>query len=50
MIIAGVKNDGTGINDENTLYKTDSLWLELYGKLVQKQLNGQIQLRKHDGT
>ena len=32
------------------LYKTDSMGLELCRNLVQKQLKGQIQLRKHDGT
>ena len=45
MIIAGVKDDGTGILDESTLYKTDSMGLKLCRKLVQKQLNGQIHHR-----
>ena len=50
MIIAGVKGDGTGTHDDSTPYKTDSMGLELCRNLVQKQLKGQIQLRKHDGT
>ena len=50
MIIAGVKDDGTGTHDEGTLYKTDSLGLKLCRNLVQKQLNWQIQLKRNMGT
>jgi len=50
MIIARVKDDGIGIPDKNTIYKTDSLELNLYRNLIQHQLKGQIQMRRNKGT
>jgi len=50
MIIARVKDDGIGIPDENTIYKADSLGLKLCRNLIQKQLKGQIQMRRNKGT
>jgi len=45
-----VKDDGIGIPNEGTINKAGSLGLNLCRNLIQKQLKGQIQVRRNKGT
>ena len=45
-----VKDDGIGVPDEGTIYRTDSLGLRLCRNLIQQQLRGKIQLVRNKGT
>ena len=45
-----VKDDGIGMSDKVDIYTTDSLGLKLVRNLVQKQLKGEIQLKRDKGT
>ncbi len=49
-IFVRVKDNGIGIPDEVNIFKTDSLGLKLVRNLVEKQLQGKIQVKRNKGT
>lgn len=49
-IFIRAKDDGVGIPEEVDIYKTDSLGLKLVRNLVQKQLKGEIEVKRDKGT
>lgn len=49
-IFMRVKDDGIGIPEEVDIYKTESLGLKLVRNLVQKQLKGEIEVKRDNGT
>ena len=49
-IYARIKDNGTSIPEEIDIYKTNTLGLKLVRNLVEKQLNGKIQVKRNKGT
>lgn len=49
-IFVRVKDDGIGIWEEIDIYKTESLGLKLVRNIVQKQLQGKLQVKRNKGT
>jgi|GEM_PF-4853466 len=49
-IFVKVKDDGIGIWEEIDIYKTESLGLKLVRNIVQKQLQGKLQVKRNKGT
>ncbi len=49
-IFVRVKDEGIGIWEEIDIYKTESLGLKLVRNIVQKQLQGKLQVKRNKGT
>jgi len=49
-IFVKVKDDGIGIWEEIDIYKTEILGLKLVRNIVQKQLQGKLQVKRNKGT
>jgi len=49
-IVLRVKDNGIGIRDDIDIYHTNTMGLKLVRRLVQKQLRGEIQVKRNPGT